>query len=212
MKPYTHLIWDFNGTLFDDLAACIQSANALLERYALPQLGSVEEYRALFGFPIIDYYHRLGFDFEKIRYADLAVEWVAYYLEYTKDSKLFVEVPKILETVRSRGIRQLILSATEREMLLEQVRKLEILEYFDDVLGLSDYHAYSKEDLGRAWRKENPDANPLFVGDTDHDAAVARAMGADCILVGTGHQSMQTLRDANPLAAVGTLEDILQFL
>jgi len=40
--------------------ACIQSANALLERYDLPRLGSVEAYRALFGFPIIDYYRRLG--------------------------------------------------------------------------------------------------------------------------------------------------------
>ena len=104
MEHYTHLIWDFNGTLLNDVDACIQSANRLLENHGLPKLSSAEHDRATFGFPIIDYYRRLGFDFEKLAYPDLAVEWVAYYLEYSADAKLYPDVLDTLQTVRDRGI------------------------------------------------------------------------------------------------------------
>ena len=43
---YTHIIWDFNGTIYDDVDACIKSANRLLGAYGLPLVTSVESYRA----------------------------------------------------------------------------------------------------------------------------------------------------------------------
>ena len=55
MKKYTHIIWDFNGTIYDDVDACIKSANRLLGAHDLPLVTSVEQYRSLFGFPIQDY-------------------------------------------------------------------------------------------------------------------------------------------------------------
>lgn len=208
MEHYTHLIWDFNGTLLSDVDACIQSANRLLENHGLPKLSSAEHYRATFGFPIIDYYRRLGFDFEKLAYPDLAVEWVAYYLEYSADAKLYPDVLDTLQTVRDRGISQLVLSATEKSMLEKQITTLGIRPYLDEVLGLDNIHAYSKEEIGRRWRDTHPDARVLFVGDTDHDAQVAAAMGADCILVTTGHQPRTTLQALHPLAVVDTLGEL----
>lgn len=208
MEHYTHIVWDFNGTLLDDVNACIRSANRLLTNHGLPTIPSVEKYRATFGFPIIDYYRRLGFDFEKMSYADLAVEWVAYYLEESAQAPLCPHVTETLRTVQSRGISQLILSATEKKMLQKQVDALGILPYLDEILGLDNIHAYSKQEIGVAWRKSHPDARLLFVGDTDHDAQVAAAMGADCILVTTGHQPRSVLESFHPLAVVDSLSEI----
>lgn len=211
-KRYTHVIWDFNGTLLDDVDACIASANRLLTAYALPTLPSVEEYRARFGFPIIDYYRGLGFDFEKIPYEVLAPEWVAYYMENVRTSGLYEGVREVLAEIRTRGVPQMILSATEREMLRGQVEGLGILPFFEDVLGMDTIHAYSKEQIAVAWRKSHPDAQVLFVGDTDHDAAVAAAMGADCVLVAQGHQSRARLEACKCLFVAERAKEILGLL
>ena len=58
------IIWDWNGTLLDDLDLSLESVNILLEERNLPAL-SVEKYKDIFCFPIVDYYVKAGFDFEK---------------------------------------------------------------------------------------------------------------------------------------------------
>ena len=209
MQKYTHVLWDFNGTLLDDVDASIESANALLERHGLPPIESVEAYRLLFGFPIIDYYRRLGFDFERDSYADLAVEWVAYYLKYSALSTLYPDVVAGLERVGAMGISQLVLSATERGMLERQILDLGIYCYFEGLLGMENIHAYSKEEIALGWRERHPDARILLVGDTDHDADVARAIGADCILLSSGHQSAERLAACRPLAVAGSITEAL---
>lgn len=189
MKAYTHIIWDFNGTVLDDVQVSIESANRLLRAHSLPEIATVEEYRGKFGFPIIDYYRRMGFDFEVTPYNELAVEWVAYYLEEKKKASVFGDIPTALQILREKGIAQIILSATETGMLEEQVRELGIRDHFDTLLGLSNIHAYSKTEIGREWIEAHPEAVPLMIGDTDHDAEVAEAMGIDCILLACGHQN-----------------------
>lgn len=212
MKRYTHLIWDFNGTILDDVDACIASANRLLLAHDLSPIASKEQYRSLFGFPIIDYYRRLGFDFEKLPYADLAVEWVAYYLENSKHAPLCPDVAQTLEAAKKTGICQMILSATELTMLRGQVDSLGILPYFDRLLGLGNIQAFSKEEVGRRWKEENPSARILMVGDTDHDAQVAAAMGADCVLVTTGHQNRETLEKLPALFVADSAKAVLELI
>lgn len=207
MKNYTHVIWDFNGTILDDLDACLRSANALLCRHGLAPLKDLAHYRAVFGFPIIEYYRRLGFDFSVTPYPVLAKEWVELYNRFSASSGLCPGVPELLARFSALGMRQIILSATEREMLLGQVRALGIIDWFDEIRGLDNIHAYSKTDLARDWRAAHPDARVLFLGDTDHDAATAAAIGADCLLVASGHQPRSVLERCPSLAVLDSLLD-----
>lgn len=62
---YKHIIWDWNGTLFNDVDACIKTMNELLNKRNLDLIRSREYYREVFGFPVIDYYQKLGFDFNQ---------------------------------------------------------------------------------------------------------------------------------------------------
>ena len=79
MLSFTHCIWDFNGTILDDVDIGIESVNVLLARYGYQTIDSREEYYLIFGFPIEEYYRRACFDFAKTPYDMLAHEWVAEY-------------------------------------------------------------------------------------------------------------------------------------
>ena len=199
METYTHLIWDFNGTLLDDVQEEFEAANRLLRRHGLPALASVDVYRSLFRFPVIEYYRLIGFDFSRTPFAVLADEWMEDYRAHAGRLGLFPEIPGLLTELRRRGVRQSVLSATNRTMLEEQLRVLGVLSLFDEITGADDFHAYGKEHLAALWREAHPGARPLFIGDTDHDAEAARVMGADVILLECGHQSREKLEAAHPL-------------
>ena len=187
---YTHIVWDFNGTLLDDIMAGIEAVNDMLSRRGIATIESVAQYRELFCFPIINYYAKLGFDFEKEDYYKvLAPEWVALYLENYKRSSLTDEAEQVLSALEALGYEQTLRSATELEMLKGQLKSLGLEGYFSEVWGLDNIHAGGKVDRALAWREAHFDAVALFVGDTIHDYEVACAVGADCVLYCGGHQS-----------------------
>ena len=68
------------------------------------------------------------------------------------------------------------------------------------MLGLADIYGVSKVQLGTDYlRRTGIDpAACVMVGDTDHDAAVAAAIGATCVLYTGGHQSCARLEKASP--------------
>ncbi|MCK4288095.1 MAG: HAD hydrolase-like protein, partial [Bacteroidales bacterium] len=58
------IIWDWNGTLLNDIDICINSINILLEHRNIENL-TKEIYKEIFTFPVKDYYSKAGFDFTK---------------------------------------------------------------------------------------------------------------------------------------------------
>ncbi len=208
---YTHLIWDFNGTVLDDVAVGIESANALLARCELAPIPSADAYRSLFGFPIREYYERLGIDFSKTSFEMLAPIWVEEYLSRADRAELNAGVRETISRVKALGIPQILLSATEIGMLEKQLSSLGMGDCFDEILGLDNIHAASKERLAQEWCLAHPSARPLFLGDTDHDFAVASAVGQDCVLFSGGHQSRERLQKKGG-AVIDRISDILFYL
>ena len=186
---YDTLIWDFNGTLLDDVDLGILCANEMLARRGLPTIPDRKRYFELFGFPIEDYYRRLGFDFSREPYEVLAHEWIAEYRARERDLPLRAGVPEVLTAVKEAGVPQVVLSATESSMLKEQLADLGILGFFDEVVGRGDIYAPDKTGLACRWTEEQKPGRCLMIGDTDHDLACSRAAGFDCLLVRGGHTS-----------------------
>lgn len=193
INKYTHIIWDFNGTILDDVGIGIESVNVLLTERGIPTIDSVERYQKVFGFPIIEYYERIGFDFSKESYDDVAVLWVNEYNSRRTKAPIQAGVKKLLDKFRLDGVEQCILSASEKSMLHRQLDELGVLGYFNEIYGLDNIKAGGKTHIAISWLKAHPDAKPLIIGDTDHDLDVARAIGADCVLVSCGHQSFDSL-------------------
>lgn len=208
---HSHILWDFNGTILNDVEVGFESANILLTRHGLNELKSIEEYRKIFCFPIIDYYRKLGFDFNKNPYSELAVEWVSIYNENVYKAKLYDGIIRLLNEINKSKSPQLILSATELKMLKGQLKFLGISEYFDMVLGTGDIYAYSKEEIAINWANIVKPKNALLIGDTTHDKTVADAAGFDCILVANGHEDKQRLIETNA-TVVDSVNDIIHLL
>ena len=191
---YTHIIWDFNGTVLNDMQAGLDSTNQMLAARGLPVLESLDHYRRVFGFPVKEYYRRLGFDFEREDYHTvLAPMWVELYCKNSASAPLFEGVAPLTAALRRAGCHQSILSASQREMLIDQLRERGALDWFDEIWGLESIHAYGKEGLAQSWREAHPDARAVLLGDTTHDFEVATLLGADCILIAAGHHDRERL-------------------
>lgn len=191
---YSHILWDFNGTILDDVGICMETINLLLSRRGLATLETRAEYQGHFRFPIEDYYRSVGFDFQKEPYDLLAHEWVAEYRRREGTAPLCAGARECLSYIKSRKIPQILFSATQRQMLTEQVEALGLTPYFDQILGNDNIYAAGKTALGQAWMAAEKPKKVLLVGDTEHDAKAAKAMGIDCALVCCGHQSETTLK------------------
>jgi phosphoglycolate phosphatase len=212
VSRYTHVIWDFNGTILDDVQLGIDCVNRMLARRGLPILADREAYHRVFGFPIEDYYRRVGFDFEREDYHSvLAPEWVALYLAGEGNCPIHPGVAETVTSIRRKGLGQVILSASDLTQLTGQLSRLGLVDEFDEILGLDNIHAHGKTALAIAWKQRNPDAVPLFVGDTEHDADVAEAIGGDCILFAGGHQSRERLA-MRGMPVISAIPELLDFL
>lgn len=212
-RALRHVLWDWNGTLLDDVALCLEALHALCLPRNLP-LMTLERYREVFTFPVIEYYKAAGFDFDREPFEIPAGEWVRYYSPRVfKDAALFPGVVPALDAFQAAGIGQTVLSAQQHEELAKAVRHFGLLKYFEAVLGKSDFNGESKVALGRAWM-ENADIDPktvLLVGDTLHDHEVAEDLGVKCILVARGHQSRSRLEGAG-VPVVDNIENITRWV
>jgi phosphoglycolate phosphatase len=188
------VIWDWNGTLLNDVVVVVETINQLLSDRKLPQL-TVAKYLEVFTFPVRDYYSKIGFDFQNEPFEIPALQFITIYNEVVTLCGLYDEVVPVLTGFQNRGIRQFILSAMEQNQLVKTVSDNGISHFFDDLYGLDNHYAHSKVDNGKLLIRNN-DLNPdhtLLVGDTIHDYEVAQTIGCSCILIANGHQSKARL-------------------
>ncbi len=188
------IVWDWNGTLLDDLATCNGVLNDMLGKRGIPRVDR-EKYREIFTFPVSDYYRTAGFDFEKEPFPALAEEYMELYDAREPLCPIHGGLIPLIGELQKAGYRQEILSATRKEELQAQVEKRGIRRYFDEVSGTGTILAHGKSELAREWaeRHAGEEGGLWFVGDTPHDAEVARIMGATPLLVSWGHVSRKRL-------------------
>lgn len=189
------IIWDWNGTLLNDINLSIDVINALLGARDLPLL-TPSRYKEVFSFPVKDYYEEIGFDFRKEPFEIPAHEFIALYNAGVVNCGLHDSAIPVLEQFRSKGLNQLVLSAMEHQTLLSTLGQHRILPYFDEVSGLDNVYAVSKVENGKALiQRQGLSVDEIcLVGDTIHDFEVAEALGCSCVLIADGHQSFDRLK------------------
>ena len=189
---YDTVIWDFNGTLVDDTELGMVSANRMLAARGLATIPGVDEYRERFFFPVEEYYRTLGYDFEKEPYTALAAEWFEAYLAGEPELMPMAGAAEALEMVKSAGLRQMILSASETTLLLRQLDRFGFTGYFDEIIGGDDILAGGKAEAARM-RLGGDNHRCAMIGDTTHDYETAVAIGATPYLYCGGYESRRRL-------------------
>ena len=192
-----HIIWDWNGTLLDDNWLSLKAINILLEKYNLSAIEK-EKYLEIFTFPVIDYYRKLGFDFDKIPFSVIGTEFIKEYNDRMYDAKMQDGALDILNYFHESGISQSLLSAAKQKMLDDMMMFHNLEKYFIKVLGLTDHYANSKVDAGKSWinELEYNTKEILLIGDTIHDVEVADEIGTECVLIAQGHTAYDRLKSS----------------
>lgn len=209
MDRYKAIIWDYNGTLLNDIEIGIESINLMLSKRSLPLLTS-ESYREVFTFPVKDYYEKVGFDFQKEDWDLTAQEFITNYTKRLPQSDIFPEARILLDLFKQQGKKQFILSAMEVNMLKQSTEQLAIKDFFDEISGINNIYASSKIQNGQnLFQKHQLNAKDVcLLGDTTHDYEVAQSLGCHCYLIASGHQSFEKLKATGCPNIIESLNDI----
>jgi len=212
IKTKKSIIWDWNGTLLNDAELALFSINVMLKKRFLPTL-SLPEYKQVFSFPVKDYYLRIGFDFEKESWDAAANEFIELYYQNLSNYGLHPNTREVLQYFHNQNYFQVIVSASEQEVLRKAVEDFGIQKYFNHITGIENHYADSKlfnaQNLMKQY-KLNP-KEVWLVGDTLHDFDVAEKLGCQCILVSQGHQSRERLRQSKAIV-VENLENVISII
>lgn len=209
---YNTVIWDWNGTLLDDVDISIAATQALLAERGLPLL-TKERYKEVFGFPVRNYYATIGFDFDKEPFEIPANQYMDNYRAMSPDVKLNSEAISTMLKIRELDCRQYILSAMENSLLSKMTSDTGILPYLDGTFGIENDYADSKSHIGKRMVMHlNLDPRYcLMVGDTLHDAEVAKECGFDCVLFAGGHYSRKRLETLQ-VPVIDSLKEVVEYL
>ncbi|MFP4470858.1 MAG: HAD family hydrolase [Bacteroidales bacterium] len=204
------VVWDWNGTLLNDLMVSIRAMNLMLQKrgYDLLEPG---RYRSIFTFPVREYYRMAGVDFDEHDWDAVAMEFIDNYRAGVREAVLHDGASDVISYLKNKGYRQFILSAMQQHFLEETVGERLNIDFFEKVMGLNDHYAATKAGNARMLVDElKIDADRLvMIGDTLHDFEVARDAGMRCILVANGHQSRERL-ETSGMMVVDRLTELME--
>ncbi|HAX02761.1 MAG: hypothetical protein A2Y45_04770 [Tenericutes bacterium GWC2_34_14] len=182
------IFWDFNGTILDDAKLCYDILIEMLKEEERP-LVTFEEYLMIFTFPVEAYYDKV-YDLKKTSFKVLAHRFIERYQPRSLELSLHEGVIETIHQCKLKGYQNVLLSASEEKNLHEQLKHYGIDHLFDHILGTSNVYATSKVMVAKRFIEQHH-LNPnemIMIGDTLHDAEVAKEIGARIILFTKGHQ------------------------
>lgn len=207
-----NILWDWNGTLLNDLDFVVELSNKLFGMYGLNGFETAEDYQKIFRFPVKEYYRDMGITDEMFPAA--AKVWADWYGMGCCQCDLREDAQGAVDAFHKAGCFQGVLSASNQGQLdIHLNAHPRLLEKFQAVKGLQDIYAVSKVALGKALMKEQ-NLNPLetcLIGDTLHDAQVATELRCGCVLVSGGHQSKALLASSGR-PVVDSLMQAVQYI
>jgi len=196
MQGSSHIVWDWNGTLFHDNDAIIGATNAAFAELGLTPI-TMEEYRALYCVPVPKFYERLlGRLPTDAEWEVMDVTFHRYYAEHRVVCGLTEGAADLLAEWRTAGRSQSILSMYGHDELVPLVREFGIEPHFIRVDGRTGPSGGSKAEhmvrhLG-ALAGVDP-ARTVVIGDAADDAVAALYVGARAVLYTGGSHSRASL-------------------
>jgi phosphoglycolate phosphatase len=201
-----NVIFDWSGTLVDDLPAVWKATNYVLSQAERAEM-SLEQFRAEFCLPFTIFYER---HLPDVPLPQLET-WFHTRFKQVQDS--VCELPhsrEFLEFCRDRGLRTFLLSTVHRDHFAVQSAATGLGEYLDKpYLGVWDKRQKIHEILD-----ENhlmPDET-IFIGDMQHDIETARHGRIHSCAVLTGYNTLEQLRASEPDMIVEHLRELKEIL
>ncbi|MGI9609349.1 MAG: HAD family hydrolase [Acidimicrobiia bacterium] len=196
-----HVIWDWNGTLFDDLHIVVESVNASLSELGAPPIDA-DGYRDHYTRPVHLFYDRLlGREVTLQEWKQIDTTFHDAYRRALPRADLALDALDALETVSVLGWTQSILSMWWHEELVPCVEERGVDRFMQRVDGNHHDAGETKQihlerHLDALGISEVGAATFLVVGDALDDAQAAIAAGVPCVLYDSGSHHRAELEAA----------------
>lgn len=196
----SHVIWDWNGTIIDDVDLCIDIIGAIALRHGLPAV-SKDDYLKKFRFPVCDYYQDIGLTDAVVHHKEVSKQFVSSYAQRLGEIQLHPGMAQMLMDLHQNGVKQSLLSAAHEVDLRRLLVHFQLSHLFTFVFGLNNHDAHSKIERGHDLIQhiKEPLDQIVMIGDTLHDREVAEELGIDIILLSGGHQHPEILNSWPPI-------------
>ena len=201
LSNYNHIIWDWNGTILNDVDIAVAAVNGTLTKLGA-QIIERDHYLQEFGFPVADFYKKIGIEITEESKDEVSELFHKNYQQHFKSCQIFNKITSVFTLLREQGKKQYILSAGAQWLLDDWVKSFKIENYFEGIYGINDLHASSKTYRGFDLIKEQSIedlSQCIMIGDTLHDHHVASELKISSILIADGHQSFDRLSQAKCL-------------
>jgi phosphoglycolate phosphatase-like HAD superfamily hydrolase len=195
----THLVWDWNGTLFHDIDAVIEATNASFAELGLPAI-TLDRYRELYCVPVPRFYERLtGRLPSEAEWEVMDATFHRHYWAFAGSCGLAEGAAELLAARQTAGSTQSLCSLAPHERLLPLVAAHGISERFVRVDGRTGHSAEGKSAQMVRHLRSLGDVDPrrvVVIGDALDDAAAAAHVGAHAVLYTGGSHSRAALEAA----------------
>jgi phosphoglycolate phosphatase-like HAD superfamily hydrolase len=192
-----HLVWDWNGTLLDDLHLVVEATNASLASVGGPRI-TIDEHRRDFCRPLVTYYSNvLGRQISQAEFATLDQAFHDAYRVGLAECRLAADA---MAAIGSWAGSQSLLSMFFHHELMLVVERHGLVEYLRRVDGLRDPVGGGPKTPHLEAHLEAlsvPGGECVLIGDSVDDAEAASAVGARIVLYAGG------ITDADRLRATG---------
>ncbi len=197
-----NIIFDWSGTLVDDLPAVLKASNFVLARAGKAEM-SLDEFRAEFSLPFKKFYDRHTPD---VPMAQLEAWFHASFGTAQESVRELPHAREFLEFCRANKLRTFLLSTVHGPYFTEQCR----VTGFGTFLDKPYTDVWDKRKKIHDILAENslhPDET-LFIGDMEHDIETAKHGGVHSCAVLTGYNTLDQLRAAKPDLIVEHLAEL----
>ncbi len=202
-----NIIFDWSGTLVDDLPAVWKATNYVLTQAEREEM-TLEQFRAEFCLPFTIFYDR------HVPHVALPQLETWFHSQFRQVQDSVCELPharEFLDFCRRHKLRTFLLSTVHPDHFAVQARVTGFDRYLEKTyLGVWDKRQKIHEILEE---HELPVEETLFVGDMQHDIETAKHGGIHSCAVLTGYNTLEQLRSAEPdliVEHLGELKDILE--
>jgi phosphoglycolate phosphatase len=202
-----NVIFDWSGTLVDDLPAVWQASNFVFRQAGVPEL-TLDQFRAEFALPFTTFYDRYT---PHVSMQQLETWFHGQFRQCQDSVAPLPHAREFLEFCRERGLRTFVLSSVHEEHFARQTAASGFRELLDHpYVGVWDKRVKIRAILADHGLQPG---ETLFIGDMQHDIESARAGGVLSCAVLTGYNRLEQLRASEPdliVEHLGELRSILE--
>lgn len=189
---FKNLIFDWSGTLVDDMGPVIEATNTVLSDYGIGPYDK-EGFRRSFRLPYHEFYEEL---LPGVELTELEARFRPAFDEALAPVSVLPHAREKLEWAKQRGLRMFVLTSMDPTAFQRQLNDFGMRDFFEQTYaGVMDKRHLIGEIIETHRLQKDETA---FIGDMTHDIETARYGGISSIAVLTGYHHPEILAAARP--------------